>query len=347
MISIQRPITSLANLSDKANVLLGWIPAAGQWVANAIGDSGKNYVFSSESALFNSLLAGLYSSDAMQVPKCGFWASPDYLLGLGSEQIQVLNQVAQGGSDTQQLQQLDSLIAQENLVTTKNWQDVTDFFQAWQIAGETALQQLDLAAVASWQDLATLVATENYPKPVVQGALEFAFGQNLGASATAKLSQFAILLYLPVYQGTQAKRLSTSMQKDFQQCFQLLLGLVLGQLACPQLAPPQTAMSVGPVIQQWGAQQQFIGFTDVPTGLLQSALNLPLTGGQQAAEIPGKFNQFITQTTQGLANCKVGKQLLSQDAKDWIYQIQATGLQASFNLAEDGCLTLNSVKLNS
>lgn len=345
MISIQRPISSTANLSDKANTILKWVPSAGLWFANALNDNVKSYVFSSESALLNSILQGLYSTQLLNVPKANFVAAVDYLMSLGDSQIQLLQRIASSDLPLESgiAQQLDDFVNQESLVTVDKLTDLQNFFEQYQIQSQPALQLLSLTDATAWIAVCEQIKSANYNKPVVQAALEYTMAQSLDASGLAKTLGYASYIFQTLYSNTQAKRVGAAIQQDFQVINQLVTNFALGKLACPQLGSPQTTGDVGVTLRHWGLQNQFVGFTDLPSAQWQIIRNINLGNSDFTAELPEQFSKLNHAMIGFLQNATVTKQTLTQDANNWIYVVQGNSHQCQFQLAEDGCLTINTI----
>ena len=346
MISIQHPIASTASLSDRANTILKWVPMAAQWFVNAINDNAKSYVFSSESALLNSIIRGLYSADTVRVPKAQIVASVDYLMSLSDAQIKILKQVSEATDplETSLAEQLSQLVQDEVIVDGDAISNVKRFFEQYQVQNHPSLQILTQEDVADWFAVIHDIQSFQCSKSVVQNALDFTLAQSLDCRSLAKTFGFASQIYQKLLNSSSTKRINASLQQDFQVAYQLIVRTGMDNLACPQLVPPQSPADAGSIIRHWGAHNQVVGFSDLPSALWQMAKNIELNMEQLNQYLPDQFAQLRQKLILFQQNATVVKQSLSQDAKNWCYLVRGGQLQCHMLLTEDGCLSLQQIQ---
>jgi hypothetical protein len=339
MISINTPISDSSNLSGKANTLLGWIPGAKYWLKNAITDTSVAYQFVSEEALIRSILTGLYSTEQIVLKNCDCMAAPEFLMRLSDDQI---NQIAQGvNNSNMDKASLIALFNQLNIVTGERLTQIQNLFHEWQVDKNFLFQALSNSDIQQLQRLALRIQSTHYDEAVIEGALDFAMKECVDPTSFALLMYFALTLYQALYGTNNAKRLTATVKNKFNTAYDLLSTIVMKRLACPQLHPPQTANDVGNIINQWGVNRRFVGFTDLSTGLLQLISNVDSNLLLSEGDAQSTFNVFEQQYLAFLSQAKVTSQSLSQDAKIWHYRLETASQHADFQLIENGCLTLN------
>ena len=340
MISINTPISDSSSLSAKANTILSWIPGAKYWLENAINDSTISYRFRSEEALIRSILTGLYSTEQIVLKNCDCSAAPEFLMNLTGDQI---NQITQGVEDSNvQKEPLIELLTQLNMVTGERLIQIQNLFHEWQVNENFLFQSLSIRNIQNLYQLVMQINAHQYDDAVVAGALDFAMQECVDASSFAHLMRYALKVYQTLYGSNNAKRLTATVKSKFNTIYQLLSALVVKRLSCPQLHPPQTAGDVGKILNLWGTQRQFVGFTDLATGLLQFITNIDTNQLLAEQTAQNAIQLFEQQYLQFLTVAKVTRQALSQDAQTWHYSLETSTQQADFKLIEDGCLTLDS-----
>ena len=343
MISINTPISDPSSLSGKANTIMSWIPGAKHWLTNAIADNSVAYRFASEEALIQSILTGLYSTEQVVLKNCDCTAAPEFLMRLGDDQI---NQIALGVENTESNKQpLIALFDQLDMVTGEKLTQIQNLFHEWQVDKNFLFQSLSVKDIQNLYQLVKQVDANQYDDVVITGAYEFALEESVDPSSFSHLMRYALTLYQVLYGTNNAKRLTATVKTKFNAAYELLSGVVVKRLACPQLHPPQTANDVGNILNTWGASKHFVGFTDLSTGLLQLINNIDPKTLASDTDFQAAFTQFEQTYLSFLSQAKVTRQRLSQDAKTWHYQLETQTHQANFQLIDDGCLTLNSFHL--
>lgn len=151
----------------------------------------------------------------------------------------------------------------------------------------------------------------------------------------------------------QAKKITDAINTKFYSLFQDLKIKGMKSLACPQLALGQSTHDVRGIIQQWGEQNQAIGFSDLPTALINYVLNL---GVPVLLENIGNKDSLVQLNDLIISLFKqpdVANQRLFQDGKTWHFTIHNGGINpqklkqsAELVLDEEGCLTLDQISIN-
>lgn len=346
MITITHPVSDASNISDAANTVLGWVPGATQWLNKAMVDSTKQYQFHSETALITSIVSGLYSSDQITLQPCNFNASPEYLLSLDSNALTTIDQIMQGAKTQQALQGLTALVEDLNIVSSEQQSDVQNQIVEWGLEDNALFFGLHQKDYQSLSALLSLIKDAQYSDAIVDSAINFAAESTVDPSAFAQLSGFACRLLEGLMGKSRSGKVTASVKSKLAAIHTQLVPYVLDRLICPQLCPPQKASDAGREITTWGSTGRFVGFTDLPTGLNILAGNLDISSLIEGTDVANLITDFDSATLCFLKGVKVNKQTLSQDAKNWFFDTSNSNQSAEFVLAEDGCLTLNGLRLN-
>lgn len=264
MISIHAPILDASNLSVKASKILDWIPGSVQWLQQAINDPTLNYSFTSETALLDSIVTGLYSTTLVPVAQSGVMAAPQFLMTLSIEQLQTLA-LSLPQKNTQVFVELGN---SAGAVTAWHNLQAETVLDKLQVSNNALFLTMNVRDISSLSQLNQTIETNAYPDFIYIEAAKFALQTACSAESFCQLTEFAILVYDFLVKKHQAKKITPAITTKFTALYDDLLSKAMQNLRCPQLLPNQSTQDIASVLQYWGQQQASLGFTDMPTALV-------------------------------------------------------------------------------
>ena len=317
MISIHAPITDVSSLSVKASKILAWIPGSLQWLQQAINDASANYAFTSETALLDSILTGLHSTKLLPVGGSGVMAAPQFLMMLSLEQLQILA----------------LSLPEKNTEVFAELGKTTGAVTAWHnLQAATALETLgvdrnglfttmSIRDISCLSQLQQILEERTYPQSVYLEAAKFALQTACSAESFCQLTEFAIAVYGYLVTKHRATKITPRIATKFNTLYQDLLSKAMQHLRCPQLAANQSVQEVGAVLQYWGQRQWPLGFTDMPTALVNWIRYFKVA---DLFEDLGKYS-LLEEYSQALLLLQqwpqIRNRVLTQDGSHWRFTI--------------------------
>lgn len=339
MISINAPLANVSSLSVRASLILSWIPGAMQWVESAIKEPSLTYNFTSETALLDSIISGLYSTKLVPVAQTGVVAASEFLMTLSEQELQTLA-LSLPQKNTQAFEQLGE---SKGAITSWHILQAQSVLETLQISGNGLFLMMTLEDIASLSQLNAHIKQADYPDFVYLEAAKFGLKAACNAGAFSKLVEFACRALNEIVTKHQAKKITPAITNKFNNLYQDLLAKAVSNLSCPQLLPNQSTRDIAVVLQYWSQQQRCVGFRDMPTALVTWIRYFPV---QSLIDDIGS-NALIQEFQRSLITfthfISVSHVHLSQDAQYWYAQVSNPNQSdriCKVMLDESGCISV-------
>ena len=273
MISVQHSIIDESSLSGNSKLILQWLPIAQKWIENAFKDTNTHYVFTSETALVNSILEGLYSTNVFALRNCHFSASPEFLLSLPTEVLSGINSMITEVT-TIDSEQFNSLLAKYKIYTDIHTDEVINFLISLGVENRVIFKTMSLNGIKTLHCLSQKFPSWQAPTSVTRVAIDFACKYAVCAKSFGDLLEFSLTLYCSQIADSKANIMSPTKEMNVDIIYSALIPFALQRLSCPQLTASDSVNNIDLILNRWGKQQQIIGFTDFPTALNQILNNI-------------------------------------------------------------------------
>ncbi len=343
MISIQKPIRSLTDLSAEARLIFNWIPGSQAWFDFATKEDAPLYQFESEAVFLKSTASGLHNSDLIYLKNCQFFIAPERLLTFSLQQLRNIDSIIQQKYDQGEYHGLSKLTTGEKIFSTPQLTEITSLLKRLNLIDNPLFSNMTLDQWPSLLAVAEKVNTHKDKTAHIAQASIFSIERSANSESFCALFEFSLFV-LPVFEKASTKKLKSDTRKVYKRLIKLYEYLVKNAfsfLSCPLLDGSVDEKNVTGLVNYYGENNQVIGFNCLSNAISQIAQNISIDALLSPNLMTAEIYRLGEVMCQFCKTCQVSEPRLSQNAKYWHYQASSKNYDADFSLSEDGCLYMN------